>query len=179
MQLFPQPSSLFIKNIYIFSSQGVSVNNITSQTNRAAARPVTCGSRTHGDTEEPGDSRITTAVALCGRKPAGGAKKKKTAAHTLHVALKRRAHTPPPSTFETKAYASPQAHMHSQSHPHPPPHPHSPPFSLLFDQKHFLCICCPPSDDFQTSLVTRWRADESRNPVYLGKLNLAPAESEL
>lgn len=31
--------------------------------------------------------------------------------------------------------------------------------AILFDQKHFLCICCPPSDDFQTSPVAWWRAD--------------------
>lgn len=77
-----------------------------------------------GDTEEPGDSRITTTIALCGRKHAGGAKKKKSL-YTLHSR-----DAPPPPTFVTKAYASPQAHMHSQSrpqspHPTPPPRSHS------------------------------------------------------
>lgn len=102
----------------IFSSQGVSMNNITSQTTHPHACPVTYGNRTHGDTEEPGDSRITTTITLCCRKPACGAKK--TASHTRHSA-----HTD--MRPETKAYACPQAHMYSQSRPLPPLHH---PFSL-------------------------------------------------
>lgn len=41
--------------------------------------------------------------------------------------------------------------------------------AILFDQKHFLCICCPPSDDFQTSPVIWWRADGSRSRICLEK----------
>lgn len=49
--------------------------------------------------------------------------------------------------------------------------PSSPPCSraIFFDQKHFLRICCPPSDDFQTSSVIWWRADGSRSRICLEK----------
>lgn len=70
------PSLLPIHKKNIFSSHGVSMNNITSQTTRPPACPVTYGTRARRDTEEPGDSRITTTISLRCRKPAGGAKKR-------------------------------------------------------------------------------------------------------
>lgn len=70
------PTLLPIHKKNIFSSHGVSMNNITSQTTRPPACPVTYGTRVHRDTEEPGDSRISTTISLRCRKPARGAKKR-------------------------------------------------------------------------------------------------------
>lgn len=41
--------------------------------------------------------------------------------------------------------------------------------AIFFDQKHFLRICCPPSDDFQTTPVIWWWTDGSQSWTCLGK----------
>lgn len=40
--------------------------------------------------------------------------------------------------------------------------------AIFFDQKHFLRICCPPSDDFQTTPVIWW-TDGSQSWICLAK----------
>lgn len=92
------------------------MNNITSQTARPPACPVTYGTRTHGDTEEPRHSRISTIVTLQCRKPARGAKERFTQSHSALI------NTHP----ETKAHACPPAHILTIAPLFFPLHPSSP-----------------------------------------------------
>lgn len=71
MQLFPQSSSLFIKK---------KKKKHIHHTRPPA--PVTYGTRTHIDTEEPGDSRISTTISLFCRKTCPRCQK---ALHTIYI----------------------------------------------------------------------------------------------
>lgn len=156
-QLFPQPTSLLRREKKnIFSSHGVSLSNITSQTTLLLARLP----RSHvGAAQETRRSRQTVGLVPPSVsvvvKPACGAKKiKRLAQHSLFI------DTHPPK----------QRHMYSHpllSPPRPSPSPRS--RAILFDQKHFLCICCLPSDDSQTSSAVWWPVDGSRSRAYLEK----------
>lgn len=105
---------------------------------------------------------VPPSVSVVGNLPAVP----KNASHTQHPAFIN-THT------ETKAHAqSSNAHVltitPSLWRPHLPPSR-----AILFHQKHFLCICCPLSDDFQTSPVIWWRTDGSWNRNCLEKPQFA------
>lgn len=105
MQLFPQPTSLFIKKKKknIFSSHGVSLSNITSQTTRPLTRSP---ARSHvGPGQETQRSRETVglvppSVSAVGNLPVVPKKKKKPASDAQHSAF---INTHP----ETKAHVLP------------------------------------------------------------------------
>lgn len=80
MQLFLQPSSLFIRKKKTYSHLMASQWTIShhKQHTRLPLAPSHMAPGRHRDTEEPRDSRISTTISLCCRKPACGARKRLT-----------------------------------------------------------------------------------------------------
>lgn len=114
------------------------------------ACPVTCGTRT-GDTEEPGDSRISTTISLCCRKPACGAKKKQPPPQMLNIQRS--------STRTLK-----ERHMYSQSHPLFPLHPSLLSSHLVWSKAfpaHLLSPVRWLSNKFCYLVASRWESEQN------------------
>lgn len=133
-----------------------------------------------GDTAEPGDSRITTIIALCGRKPAGGAKKRLT--HALCMLHSRDGPPPTPPVLKQRhmqvlkrTCTRNHAHIPPRSPPPPPPRSHS---CLI---KSISCASAVPRQMTfkQVLLVGGEQMGGGRNWVYLERLNLASVKSQL
>lgn len=157
MQLFPHPSSLFIKKTY----SHLTASQWTISHHKQPARPPAPSHMAPGRAETQ-RSRETVGLLPPSVSVVGNllAVPKNASQHSAFI------NTHP----KTKAHACRQnAHVLAIT----PTFfsPSIPPCSraILFDQKHFLCICCPPSDDFQTSPVIWWRADGTRGRICLEK----------
>lgn len=126
------PTLLPIHKKNIFSSHGVSMNNIPSQTTHPPAPSHMAPGCTETQRSRETVGLVPPSVSVVGNLPVVP----KNASETQHSAF---INTHP----ETKAHVCRQTHVYSQSHPLFPPRSRA----ILFDQKHFLCICCPPSDE--------------------------------
>lgn len=134
MQLFPQTSSLFIKKHILISWHLNEKYHITNN-------PPTClpCHTWHQETQRSRDTVGLVPPSLC--NVGNLLVLPKNASHTLYIQ-------------HSSTHILIQRHMlvlkHTCTHNHTLFFPFIPPRSrgMLFDQKHFLCICCPPSDDF-------------------------------
>lgn len=131
------------------------MNNITSQTSlHPPASPVTYGTRTHRDTEEPRDSRISTTISLRCRKPAHGAKKRLThSTFSVHQHAHRNKGT----------CLSSNAHVLTIT-PSPPPQSHSLSSHLVWSKAFPVHLLSPVrwlSNKSCYLVASRWKLEQN------------------